>query len=404
MGRSQIQTVTTPTPHFVWPPVDEEIEQAVLTQLHTSVSIYDRSVIFARFEDTFRDLHGRRFACLFSSGTAALHAAFQALQLTRDDEVICPAYTFFATITPALWTGASVRLCETDEDGNIDPRAAAALIGPRTRAIVVTHMWGMPARVAELRAICDRHGIALIEDCSHAHGASTGDRLVGTLGDIAIWSLQGPKTVSGGEGGILVTDDADVYYRTLLFGHYNKRTRQEIPESHRYRPLATTGWGLKLRAHPLAVAIANVLLSRLGQIVAARHQTALRWRAALANSAQIELPDLGDRQPSWYAFTFLLPDENSRDEVLSELVHDGLAEADKPGSTMPLNLLPLFQGRGTDTPFGSRPDLAYRRGDFPMAEDVWSRTIKLPVFLGISDRERRLVSEYAEGLSKVALR
>jgi perosamine synthetase len=388
-------------PHFVWPPVDEEIERAVVDQLHRSVSIWDGGGVFAEFESRFASLHGRSYGCLFSSGTSALHAAYVALRLQPGDEVICPAYTFWATVTPLLWTGAVPVLADCDAEGNLNVNALVALITDRTRAVVVTHLWGVPAQVERLRALCTRAGVALLEDCSHAHGARIGDRFVGTFGDLAVWSLQGHKTVSGGEGGILLCDEPELFHRSLAFGHGGPRCLSQLPPDSELYDLAGTGLGLKQRAHPLAIAIAARLLERLPGILDGRHRVAERWAAAVSGCPSVAVPRSGDRTFSWYALPLILADRADRDPALERLRALGVAEANPPGSTGPLNLLPLFQDPGRlGDGIPHRPSRAYAPGMFPVAEDLYDRTIVVPVFAGLSEREDRLADLYEDALAE----
>ena len=387
--------------NFIWPPVDDEIEQAVVAQLRESVSIFDGGGIFADFEARFAEMHGRSYACLFSSGTSALHAAYVALELQPGDEVVCPAYTFWSTVTPLLWTGAVPVLCDCDEEGNLDVDSVAALVTERTKAVVVTHLWGVPAQVERLHALCAGAGIRLLEDCSHAHGARSGDRLVGTFGDIAVWSLQGHKTVNGGEGGILLCDEPAFFHWSLLFGHGSQRCLSQMPADHPLHEYGVTGMGLKQRAHPLAIAIAANLLQRLPAILAGRQRVADLWTAAIGECPSATVARPGDRTFSWYALPLVLSDRRQRDEVLERLHTLGVPEASAPGTTCPLNLLPLFQAPGRL--FRGRPltqDFAFEPGMFPVAEDLYRRTIVIPVFAGLTEREDQLALLYRDRIGR----
>lgn len=262
--------VDTPAPHFSWPPLTDAAITAVLQQLRTSISIYDRSGVIADLEDALAGYHDTAHALLTSSGTAALHSAYAACGLGQGDEVIVPAYTFLATATPLLHLGATPVLVDCEDSGNIDPYLVEQAITTRTRAIVVTHMWGYPADIIALRDIANRLGVWLIEDGSHAHGASVDGRKVDTFGHLAAFSMNGPKPLSAGEGGFLLTNDDELYHRALLHGHYNKRCRTEIPADHPLHRYATTGMGLKFRIHPLAAAIALDQLGRLDEYLSGR--------------------------------------------------------------------------------------------------------------------------------------
>jgi perosamine synthetase len=131
-------TITHAGPHFSWPPLDNGTKEAVLEQLEEGISIYDRSGIVERLEDALRGYHNTTHSVLTSSGTAALHSMYAACGIGPDDEVIVPAYTFLATVTPLLHLGAVPVLADCDEHGNLDPMDVVLRMTARTKAIVVT--------------------------------------------------------------------------------------------------------------------------------------------------------------------------------------------------------------------------------------------------------------------------
>ena len=257
------KAVSIPEPHFQWPEITPATEQAVLRQLHASTSIYNRSGIIAELEDRLTDYFDSRFALLTNSGTSALLSLYVGAGLGAGDEVIVPAYGFHATATPLFFTGATPVLADCDEDGNIDPDDIPRRITSRTRAVVVSHMWGMPGQMQALKQVVDRLGLQLFEDGSHAHGARYHGVPIGAATDASAFSMQAQKGLPAGEGGFLLTDDEEVQYRALLLGHFNKRCRDEIPDDHALRKFDITGMGLKLRIHPLAAAIAFEQFDRL---------------------------------------------------------------------------------------------------------------------------------------------
>jgi len=259
------KTIKQKGPHFIWPSITDRIEKAVIKQLYKTISIYNRSGVFLEFENAFAKYHNRKYALLCNSGTNAIHSMFVAAGFKKDDEVICPAYTFFATVTPLLFTGAKPVLCDCDENGNIEPDEIRKKITSKTKGVIITHMWGVPCQMDKIVRICKENNLLFLEDCSHAHGAQYKRKVVGSFGDLAVWSLQGAKIVSGGEGGILLTNNKEFYYKALLLGHYNKRCLQEIPQTHPLSKYAVTGMGLKYRAHPLAIAIAFELFRNLNR-------------------------------------------------------------------------------------------------------------------------------------------
>jgi len=288
-------TIDVPGPHYRWPIITDATRRAVLTQLDTATSIKDRSGIIRELEDKFASYYGRRYALMNNSGTSSLFAAFEGLGLGPGDEVISTDYTWFASTSPLVYLGAEPVFCDCDENGCLDPARLGELLTKRTRAVVVTHMWGRPGDMDEIAAFCEGHGLSLVEDCSHAHGATYRGRLVGTYGAAAVWSLQGAKLVSGGEGGILLTDDEDVYVRAQLQGHYNKRCKQEVPADHPLRAFWQTGFGLKLRGHPLAAAMASQQFEEFPQRLELKRRFARRMAEALADVAFLSPQDETER-------------------------------------------------------------------------------------------------------------
>lgn len=239
---------------YRWPPYIPEMGDLVKDYIDQGkpLSIPDESGIIHELEYDFAKLHHRKYALAVSSGTMALYSAFFALGLSEEDEVICTAFSYHATAAPLLHFGVKIVFCDVEPDtGNIDTAQIEQLITPKTRAIVTNDQWGHPCDKERVLELCRRHGLRYVEDCSHAHFAQYRGRYVGTFGDVACWSLQGRKLLSGGEGGILLTDDQDLYERAVLLGHNLKRPAQSV-KNEIYRPLDRTGYGLKLRMHPLA--------------------------------------------------------------------------------------------------------------------------------------------------------
>lgn len=393
---------------FIWPKISRQTEEAVLHQLHESISIYGGGGIFGEFEQKFAAYHHRRFALLCNSGTSAIHSMFVAAGFNFGDEVICPAYTFFATVTPLLFTGAKPILCDCDENGNIDPDEIIKKITKKTKAVVVTHMWGIPAKMDEIALICKKKKLLLLEDCSHAHGATYKKLLVGSFGDLSAWSLQGSKLITGGEGGILTTNNRLFYEKALLLGHYNKRCLKEIKKTSPFYKYALTGMGLKYRAHPLAVAVANSIFNNFEKKSKFRRKFAADLIKDLKTNPAIKLPPayLDKRfQSSWYAFIFFASDifakKNSISKILKKMQNIGLSDIDRPSSTKPLNLLPLFQNPGELFPIyqSKSGGFSYQPGDFPKAEKFYNSIFKMP--LGVDADDGHLVNIYKKGIKRI---
>jgi perosamine synthetase len=251
-----------------WPLVEAEEQAAVQEVLVSGHWSLDPGV--GRFEAEFAAYHGVRFALSTNNGTAALHAAFFALGLGPGDEAIVPSASYWATAMPVLNVGAIPVFADVDPDTLcIDPADVEARITPRTKAIVVMHSGGMPCAMDPILDIARRRGLRVVEDASHAHGASYKGRKVGTLGDVAAFSLQSSKLCPAGEGGMLVTDDAALLRRATALGHYERLgsrpatgTEAGIPEDE-YDRFRHTSFGFKYRISPLNAALGRVALAKL---------------------------------------------------------------------------------------------------------------------------------------------
>ncbi|MGW0881258.1 DegT/DnrJ/EryC1/StrS family aminotransferase [Streptomyces sp. NPDC002671] len=396
--------IDTPGPHFAWPPIEDRDVEAVTGQLMSAVSIPDRSGVVAELEDSLASFLGVRHVVTTCTGTAALHSMYAAAGIGPGDEVIVPALTFHATATPLFHIGARPVLADVDEHGQLDLDDAERRITPRTKAVVAVHLWGLPENMDALAAFSTRHDLMLLEDGSHAHGATWRGQQVGSFGRAAAFSLNGPKPLSAGEGGFVATDDTELYYRVLLHGQYNKRCRREIPADHALAPYAVTGMGLKLRIHPLAAALAHTQLPRLRGYLAGREAVADRMRSALRGVPGIDVPHPPSHAgPAWYALPLRYrPDQLAGLPVkrFLEAVHaEGASEVDLPGSTRALGDHPLFR-----TPGELLPGYADHQGpaadSFATARRVHGSTVKLPVWH--RDQDLHLADAYTGAIIKVA--
>jgi len=239
---------------FQWPSRMEEMGGVVKEYIDSGkpLSIADDGGVYRELETKFATLHGRKYGLLVSSGTMALYSAFFALNLLPGDEVICTAYSYHATAAPLLHFGVKIVFCDVEPDvGNIDVSCIEPLISDRTKAIIANDQWGHPCDKDVVLAICKKYNLKYVEDCSHAHFSEYKGKYCGSFGDVACWSLQGNKLLTGGEGGILLTDNQDIYERAVLLGHNLKRPAKSV-KNEMYKGLERTGFGLKLRMHPLA--------------------------------------------------------------------------------------------------------------------------------------------------------
>lgn len=398
--------IKTPKPHFKWPPHVPGMSKLVAEYIESGqpLSIADRSGIYAELEDGFSGLLERRYAIVMSSGTMALYSAFFALDLKPGDEVISTVYSFHATASPLLHLGVKVIFCDVENDtGNIDTLALASLVTQKTRAVVTNHMWGHPVDVDAVKEICTSSGAAWVEDCSHAHFSSYKGRYVGTESDVAVFSLQGNKLISGGEGGILLTDSRDIYEKAVLLGHSLKRPANCV-KSPQWHDLLRTGFGLKLRMHPLAaVMISHVLKNYCFDWIDARHETLARFANGLAVCGSGEVMPMEKKEyvtsmGAHYGFKPRVDFSRtgfSRRQIVAALQAEG-ADVSVPGSK-PFHQIALFDH--DRFPIAGFEKYDQSRRQFPGAEAYTGSILSVPTFT-FKD-QWPLVDQYIEAFDKV---
>jgi dTDP-4-amino-4,6-dideoxygalactose transaminase len=249
-----------------WPILTAADEAALLEVLRDGdLSLH---AVTRRLEDDYRARFGARHALAHCNGTAALLAAFFALDLRPGDEVLVPSATHWASVVPMLWVGLVPVFCESEpERMGIDPADAERRVGPRTRALVVVHLWGLPSRMTELLALARRHNLKVIEDASHAPGAVWRGRACGALGDLSVFSLQSSKLAPAGEGGILLTQDDAYHERAVCLGDVMRILELPMPAMR----FAGTSFGLKTRMAPLSAAVARTQFAALPERNARRN-------------------------------------------------------------------------------------------------------------------------------------
>lgn len=241
-----------------WPIIDARDEEAVLGILRDG-NVSTHPVIRA-LEADYAEFTGRRYALAHNNGTSALLAAFFALQLQPGDEILVPSATFWASALPMCWLGLVPVFCESESERlGIDPEDMERKITERTRAVVVVHLWGMPAKMSGINAIAGKHNLRVIEDASHVHGATWRDIPCGRLGDLSVFSLQGDKLAPSGEGGILLCDEETFYERAVCLGDITRIIELDSPA----RRFAATSFGIKTRISPLSAALGRCQLEKL---------------------------------------------------------------------------------------------------------------------------------------------
>lgn len=394
---------------FTWPIVTPEVEAAVLEVLRRGAM--SGTDVTREFEKEFAAWHGVEFALAHNTGTAALHGAMFGLGIGKGDEIICPSLTYWASCLPVYSLGGTVVFADVDPDSLcLDPDDLERRITPRTKAIVVVHYLGHPADMDRILGVAGRHGLKVIEDCSHAHGALVQGRLVGTFGDVAAFSLMSGKSFAIGEGGILLTNDRAVYERAIAFGHYERHGDLTLDELAPGAGLPLGGY--KYRMHQLSSAVGRVQLKKYPSEMAEIDRAMNRFWDLLDGVPGIRAhrPPHGSglTMGGWYA-----PIGRYRPEELGGLSVRRFCEAltaegvpSRPGVNKALHLHPLFNqidvyGDGRPTRVANLPegvDVRQPPGSLPVSEGIQERVFSVPWFK--HDRPE-IIREYAAAIRKV---
>jgi len=346
-------------------------EKAYVLDCLDSTWISSSGKYLDRFEAGFAEFCGARHAVACSNGTTALHLALAALGVGPGDEVIVPTLTFVATANTVTYCGAQPVFVDAEPDTwTIDPASLEARITPRTKGIIVVHLFGHPADMAAINAVARRHGLFVLEDAAQAHGAECRGRRAGALGDIATFSFFGNKIITTGEGGMVVTDDDAVAGRMRLL-----RTHGMDPTRRYWHPVI----GYNYRMTNLAAAIGLAQLERVEWQLERRREIAAWYREELgqtdAVTCQAEKPWA---RHVWWMFSVLVSEGAAgRDSVMEAMRRRGI---DTRPVVHPLHTLPPYAD-------------ANRTQRFPVAEAIAGNGINLPTWAGLTREQVRIVCD-----------
>ncbi len=359
-----------------WPLIDERDEAAVLAVLRDGdLSLHP---VTHALEEDYRQRFGVRHVLTHANGTLALLAAFRAVGLGPGDEVIVPSATWWASAVPALWLGAVPVFAESEAiSAGLDPTDVEQRITPRTRALVVVHLWGIPSRMDELLAIARRHGLKVIEDASHAHGATWRGRPCGTLGDVGVFSLQSQKLAPAGEGGILLTNDDAVFASAAMLGDVWRCWKLPGPE----RRFAGTTFGIKTRMAPLSAAVGRSQFARLDHHNAIRSANCDRLEQGCARLGLVPFQAQPDCTRVYFEMLFRLDPQCSltAEQFVAAMTAEG-ARVSLPRYPL-LHQQPLFtEGRWNDIARLPATLRQYDPLDLPRTTAMARTLVRYPVF------------------------
>jgi dTDP-4-amino-4,6-dideoxygalactose transaminase len=328
------------------------------------------------FEERFAAYTGAAHAVALSNCTTALHLAMIVSGIGPGDEVICPSMSYIATANSIVYVGATPVFAEVDPTTyNLDPSDVARRITPRTKGILLVHQIGMPGDIDAFRALCDVHGLVLIEDAACAAGSAYKGKKIGAHSDLVCFSFHPRKVITTGDGGMITTPRADYAERLRLLRQHgmsvNDRVRHES-KTVLFEDHLEVGYNYRMTDIQAAVGIRQ--LERLDWIVNEREKIALRYLDAFADIPYIRLPHVPEGcETNWQSFSIYLKPECpvSRNDLMQRLLDKGIATR-----------------RGVMTAHRETAYLTRMPGIFlPVSEDACDRSIIIPLYVPMSDEE-----------------
>jgi perosamine synthetase len=333
-----------------------------------------------RFERDFSIYLGVKYAVATSSCTGALHLGLRALNISPGDEVILADINWIAVAAPIFYVGATPILVDVLEDSwCLDPAKVASAITPKTKAIIAVHLYGNLAALNELKALADRHGLALIEDTAEALGSEYKGRKAGSMSTLSVFSFHGTKTMTTGEGGMLATNDEVLCRRVEQLNNHGRAAND-------MRQFWPSEVGHKYKISNLQAALGCAQLERIDELVSRKRDIFARYRDALLTAlpnAEMN-PEPRGMFNSYWMPTLVLPEKHAakRDAVLESM---RTAAIDARIFFPPLSDTPVFK---------HLPRVAT-----PHAHDLSRRAFNLPSYhdLTIAD-QRRVIDAVLQGL------
>lgn len=329
------------------------------------------------FENAFAQHMGSEHALAVTSGTAALRVALAALNIGAGDEVITQSFTFVATAEAIIESGAVPVCADIDTTLNLDPEDLERRITPRTKAVIVVHMLGTPARLPEIEAICRKHNLYLIEDTAWGCGGELLNKPLGTWGDVGTFSFDFAKTMTTGEGGMILFRDESAYKRAAAWHDHGHENNPAVPRWEDTRSSS----GFNYRMMELQGAIGLAQLKKLPSVVSKQRENKSRLWNAIADLDGIEPRSVPDgAYETADALVFLVKNNLVARRCREELLKVGLATKILPEAY-------TWHFAGT---WNHMPELVAAHGGdlqtaFAQSQSILSRAVSLPVSVNMPE-------------------
>ncbi len=343
------------------------------------------------FENAISEYVGSRYAVVFSSGTAALQAAYFAAGFKKGDEFIVPPLTFAATSNAGIWQGAKPVFADIKNNtGNIDPAEVEKKITKKTKAIVAVDYGGLPADLEELKKIAKKKKIILIEDAAHSFGASYKGKKIGGIADMTMFSFHPVKTITTGEGGAIVTSRRDFYEKLLLFRNHGitKERKKFLNKSSGDWYMEMQELGLNYRLTDIQAALGLSQLKKIDKFIRLRKKITERYQKELSGIPGIILPtEEKNKKSSWHLYPIRLGDElaDKRDAIFKQLREAGIG--------VHVHYLPVYWH-----PYYRK--LGYKKGLCPNAE-AWHRSvISFPIYPSLKKTDQEKIIRVFKNILK----
>lgn len=350
-------------PFVTFKPLEKELDKAIrdaFERVYNS-SWYIEGEEDKRFEEAFAQYCQTKFCIGVGNGLDALMLALKALDIRPGDEVIVPSNTYIATALAVTYTGARPVFVEPDiRTFNINPTLIEAAVTDKTKAIMPVHLYGQACDMDPIIQIAQRHGLSIIEDCAQAHGAKYKGRVVGSFGHAAGFSFYPGKNLGAlGDAGATVTSDPVLADKVRAFGNYGS----DYKYHHVYK-------GYNSRLDEMQAAFLSAKLSCLDCVNENRRETAKKYLEGIRNPKVI-LPWVNpDTVPVWHIFGIRCAERNALEQYLK--AHGIGTNKHYP---IPMHLQECYR------------DLGFRKGDYPVAEEISETELSLPMYYGMTDDE-----------------